>query len=174
MTENSSEEFRSVPNDSAPFGNVPQASETFGTVRNDSEAFRNVPNLSERKENHTLTVREAARMFEAAGVARTERSIVNWCQPNKLGVARLDSYFDPNERKYFITEQSVELAIQEEKAKAAKNTVPEISEPFGNIPKDTETREETSSPVSEGDSEKLRELEKQIQDLQIVNRGKDW
>ncbi|MFN7140298.1 MAG: hypothetical protein ACK4UN_13260, partial [Limisphaerales bacterium] len=83
-------------------------------------------------------------------------------------------YFDPNERKYFITAQSVELAIQEEKAKAAKNTVPEISEPFGNLPKDTETRKETSSPVSEGDSEKLRELEKQIQDLQIVNRGKDY
>src|SRR5438034_3727481 len=27
------------------------------------------------------------------------RSIINWCQPNKLGVCRLDNYFDPNERR---------------------------------------------------------------------------
>jgi hypothetical protein len=61
-----------------------------------------------------------ARMFETAGVARTERSITNWCQPNKSGIARLDAYFDPNERRYFITPQSTELEIQEEKAKAVK------------------------------------------------------
>ena len=80
-----------------------------------------VPQISERKESHTLTVREVARMFEAAGVPRTERSIVNWCQLNRTGIARLDSYFDPNERRYFISPQSVEQAIAEEKAKAAKN-----------------------------------------------------
>ena len=65
------EEFRTVPNDSADFGKLSQA--------------------AERKENHTLTVRETARMFEVAGVARTERSIINWCQPNRQGIARLDS-----------------------------------------------------------------------------------
>jgi hypothetical protein len=59
-------------------------------------------------------------MFEDAGVARTERSITNWCQLNAQGIARLDAYYDPNERKYFITPQSVELAIAEEKAKAAR------------------------------------------------------
>ena len=36
------------------------------------------------------------------------------------GVARLAAYFDPNERKYYVTPQSVGLAIQEEKAKAVK------------------------------------------------------
>src|ERR1700722_20534816 len=64
---NGTEGFRTVPNDSASFGNVPKASEPFRTVRNDAESFRTVPNASERKENHTLTVREAARMFETAG-----------------------------------------------------------------------------------------------------------
>jgi hypothetical protein len=44
---------------------------------------------------------------------------VNWCQHNALGVGKLDAYFDPNERKYFITPESVELAIAEEMAKAA-------------------------------------------------------
>jgi hypothetical protein len=60
-------------------------------------------------------------MFEAAGVARTERSIINWCQPNKMGVPRLENYFDPNERKYFISPNSVDQVIQEEIAKAAKS-----------------------------------------------------
>ena|SRR5438477_3575510 len=108
------------PNNSAPFGNVPSDSEPFGNIPHPSEEFRTGPKLSERSESHTLTVREVARMFESAGVARTERSIVNWCRPNKLGMPRLDAYFDPNERKYYITPQSVDLAVAEEKAKAAK------------------------------------------------------
>src|SRR6266849_9032800 len=107
-------------NNSNTPGDVPNASASLRKVPNDSEGFRNLPRVSEGKENHTLTVREVARMFESAGVARTERSVTNWCQPNKSGIARLDAYFDPNERRYFITPQSAELAIQEEKAKAAK------------------------------------------------------
>lgn len=73
------EAFRTLPHDSATFGNVPKASEPFRRLPHDSESFGNIPHRSERKENHTLTVREVARMFESAGVARTERSIVNWC-----------------------------------------------------------------------------------------------
>jgi hypothetical protein len=38
-------------------------------------------------------VREAARLFEEAGASRTERSIINWCQPNRQGVSRLDAFF---------------------------------------------------------------------------------
>src|SRR5260370_42044563 len=93
---------KAVPHASESFGNVPKSSEEFRTVRKDSESFRNVPNVSERKDYCTLTVREAARLFEAARVARTERSIINWCQPDRMGEARLDNYFDPNELKYFI------------------------------------------------------------------------
>jgi hypothetical protein len=156
-----------VQNDSESFRTVPKASESFGKVRNDSARFGNVPKASERKENHTLTVREAARMFETAGVARTERSIVNWCQPNKTGIARLDSYFDPNERKYFITPQSVEQAIAEEKAKAAK--INEPSEPVGSVPNDAVARR--FAGVDE--PAHARELELQIRDLEITNRVKD-
>ena len=175
---NGAERFRTLPNDSAPFGNVPKASERFRTVRNDAESFRMIPKLSERQENHTLTVREAARMFETAGVARTERSIVNWCQPNRSGVARLDAYFDPNERKYFISPQSVELAIAEEKATAAKINDPE---PFGTLPHESETArsvrndaEPTPKPVPNGsESREIKELENEIRDLQITNKAKD-
>src|SRR6266851_2012570 len=120
MQENNSNTPADAPNAAATFGKVPNNAEGFGRLPNDSEGFRTVLKPSARKENHTLTVREVARMFETAGVARTERSITNWCQPNKSGIARLDAYFDPNERRYFTTPQSAELAIQEEKAKAVK------------------------------------------------------
>src|ERR1035437_4058815 len=120
-----------VPQTAATSSDVPQTSADFRTVPKDAEEFGKVPQVAERKENHTLTVRETARMFETAGVARTERSIINWCQPNRQGIARLDSYYDPNERKYYITPQSIETAIQQEIQRAKK--IPEVpsSETFG-------------------------------------------
>jgi hypothetical protein len=165
---NNPAESGNVQNGSERFRTIPKTSESFGNVRNDSARFGNVPKASERKENHSLTVREAARMFETAGVARTERSIVNWCQPNKTGIARLDSYFDPNERKYFITPQSVEQAIQEEKAKAAKNNEP--AEPVGSLRKDSEGPKKGS----ESGDEQVKELKRENLDLKIANRGKDY
>jgi hypothetical protein len=161
---------------------LPNHSEGFGTLPNDSEGFRNVPKASERKEYCTLTVREAARMFEAAGVARTERSIINWCQPNKTGVCRLENYFDPNDRKYFISPQSVELAIQEEKAKAIRTPdspegvgrIPKDSEAFGNVPKGSERSPSTAGEMADEDKGRVRELEKEVIDLKITNRGKDY
>lgn len=164
----SSEDSGNTRNDSESFRTVPKASESFGKVRNDSAQLGSIPQASERKENHSLTVREAAKMFEAAGVARTERSIINWCQPNKMGISRLDCYFDPNERKYYITPQSVELAIAEEKAKATKINVP--SEPVGNVPKGSEG----GKGVSEPDDDRIKELERENLDLKITNRGKDF
>jgi hypothetical protein len=168
----SSEKLGTMQNASESFRTIPKASESFGKVRNDSAQFGNVPKASERKENHSLTVREAARMFEVAGVARTERSIVNWCQPNKTGIARLDSYFDPNERKYFITPQSVELAIAEEKARAAK--INELSEPVGTMQNASERAQQTPEADSEAGTGRIRELEKEVMDLKITNRGKDF
>ena len=114
------------------------ASEAFGKLPNDSESFGNVPNLSERKENHVLTVHAVARMFEDAGVARTERSITNWCKRDNNGVSRLDCYLDPNEGKFFITPQSVERAIEEEKSKIISGELPHVSETFGNVPNASE------------------------------------
>ena len=167
----SSEKFGNVRNDSEAFGKVPNSSEAFRTVRNASESFRNVPKGSERKENHTLTVREAARMFERAGVARTERSIINWCQPNRQGITRLDCYFDPNERKYYLTPQSVETVIQEEIQKVSKMPEPPASESVGNVRKDAEIVEPPFPKASE--SREIRELENQMRDLQITNKAKD-
>lgn len=152
---------------------IPQPSVEFRTVPQDAEAFGKVPQVAERKENHTLTVRETARMFEAEGVARTERSIVNWCQPNRQGIARLDSYYDPNERKYYITPQSVEMAIQEEIQRAKKSTDVAASESFGS-PLETVKHSQNTAAAKLVDVRKVQELEREILDLKITNRGKDY
>jgi hypothetical protein len=167
-----SAEFRNVPKDAESFRTMPKGSEAFGRVRNDSEGFRTVPKHSERKDNHSLTVREAARLFEAAGVARTERSIVNWCQPNRQGICRLDCYFDPNERKYYITPKSVETAIAEEKARASK--INQSSESVGPVSKSSEMPPKNVKSDVEPDDERTKELERENLDLKIANRGKDF
>jgi hypothetical protein len=153
----------------APF-DVPQAAAEFRTVPKAAEDFGKVPQVAERKESHTLTVRETARLFETAGVARTERSIINWCQPNRQGITRLDSYFDPNERKYYIAPQSVEAVIQEEIQRANKSNETSASESFGS------PVEHVKHPrnVHTIDEKRFKELEREIFDLQIANRGKDY
>ena len=152
-------------------------SEIFGTVPKSAEDFRTVRNVSERTESHTLTVREVARIFEEAGVARTERSIINWCQPNPQGVARLDAYYDIEERRWFITRESVQRVIAEERAKSAKHgeSLPKaaerVAEPGG-------LREPNGGGAITSDteppSERLKELEKKVMDLRILNNGKDF
>jgi hypothetical protein len=172
MPENESQNPADVPNGSAPFGTVPHRAESFGKLPNGSEGFRNIPHASERKENHTLTVRDVARMFEAAGVARTERSVTNWCQPNRSGIARLDAFFDPNERRYFITPQSAEVAIQEERARMAKTS--DSSELGGSVPNASERQGTPPTPVSEASAGQVKALEQEILDLKITNKGKDY
>jgi hypothetical protein len=154
-----------LPNDSESFRTVPQPSESFGKVPQAAETFRSLPNTSDRSENHKLSVRDVARMFETAGVARTERSIVNWCQPNRQGLTRLDAYLDPNERKYLITPQSVELAIQEELAKASQIKESARAE---SVPHDAEIPKRNEMPTDEA-----KELRQEIMDLKITNRAKD-
>ncbi len=163
-------------------------SERFGKVRKtksiSSETFGTLPYVSERTAEHVLSVRAVAKMFENAGVARTERSIINWCHPNPQGIPRLDCFFDTNEHKYFITPVSVDRAISEERNKlkiqgqtahsattrspaenssSASETFGKQPKSFGTIPKDAEGF----------GNDNHRELEVQIRDLQIVNKAKD-
>jgi flagellar biosynthesis GTPase FlhF len=178
-----------------PFGTSRNASELFGSIPNGSEEVGTVPNLAEeleRVEKYSLTVREATHMFEEAGVPRTERSIVKWCTPNPHGMPRLMSRYDTNERRWFITEDSVRIAIAEEIAKQreldARNAqAPEHVTPGeGNPeqPKEEEREERTaermfkrSAPEGEtaaAEKDKIiRELEYQLRNEQIASRAKD-
>ena len=175
-TENQSMQLPELPgpvpqNAEAPF-DLPQASAKFRTVPNDTEKFGKIPQTSERKANHTLTVRETARMFETAGVARTERSIINWCQPNRQGIARLDSYFDPNERKYYITPHSVEAVIQEEVQRSKKTGEVGDSEGFGSAV--THVNHSSNHDNRKADEvRKIQELERTVNDLKLSNQVKD-
>ena len=175
--ENKSEKLLELPGHVAEnaeiTSDVPQVSAEFRILPNDSEAFGKIPQIAERKETHTLTVRETARMFEAAGVARTERSVINWCQPNRQGITRLDSYYDPNDRKYYITPQSVEAAIKEEIQRTMKSPEVPDSESFRS-PVAHVKHSQTSATASATDEQTVQELEREIMDLKIANRGKDY
>ncbi len=162
MSSDSPQDSNNVRNDSEDFRSVPQGSEDLRTVPQTSEAFRTLPNDAEARESHTLTVKEVARMFEDARVARTERSVINWCRKDAAGMSRLDSYFDPNERKHFITLASVERAIQEELAKAGARPGPSASLPSRPSPSEAE------------DTADVKGLRQKIIDLTITNKGKDY
>lgn len=155
-----------MPNGSEPLRTVPQTSEAFGKVPHAAEGFRTLPHTPERTDNHSLTVRE---------VARTERSIVNWCQPNPQGLARLDAYFDMNDCRWFITPQSVESAIAEEQAKAAKSGQ-SPTEPVAAIPQSSEVGKDAvrSCPSAGAGADNSTGVEKELMDLRILNRGKDY
>ena len=120
--------------------------ETTTTPEGASEPFRTPPTSKEKTESHIITVRQAARMFEEAGVARTERSIINWCTLNRQGLSRLDCYFDPNEQKYLITPEGLYRAIDEEQVKEkVSRGAEESAVPFGTSPHDG-TKDSNSFP----------------------------
>ena len=169
MADETPGECGAVPQDAEQFGTIPQGSEDFGMFPKGADAFRTMRNTAERTEQHTLTVREVARLFEQAGVPRPERSIINWCQPNRHGVARLDAFFDTNERKYFITPQSVNAAVREEQAKTGAGGVASTSQPEREAPHDPERPASRSE-----DSEEAKSLERKLRDLEITNRAKDY
>src|SRR3989338_784373 len=180
--------------------NVPNTSErnkeSFGIIPHAAERkikrSGSVPNTSERTTQHTLSVKEVARMFEDANAACTERAIINWVKPNKYGIARLDGYYDPEERKWYITPESTYRVIEEEQRRA-KIHVPNSSEhgkeTFQTVPHGSEQQKTGSSNVpntserTKEDSEatrKVDELERDKKDLEyklreseIASRVKD-
>ena len=87
------------------------------TETESADTGRTAPLCSEQHVDFTITVREAARIFEEAGVPRTERAITKWCNQNARGITRLDCCYSDPERKYFITPTSIERVIKEERRK---------------------------------------------------------
>ncbi len=105
-----------------PFRTVPIYSEEVrnesNNVQNNSEEHsRTAPSCSDENSEHTITVREAARIFEEAGILRTERALTNWCNKNARGIARLNCCYRESQRRYYITPQSINEAIKEERQK---------------------------------------------------------
>jgi hypothetical protein len=112
-SEPESESFRIVPNGSEEVRN-----ETHNIPNHSEEPYRTAASCSDDNTEHTITVREAARIFEEAGIPRTERALTNWCNKNTRGVTRLDCCYRESQRRYYITPQSIDAAIKEEREKA--------------------------------------------------------
>jgi len=125
---------------------------------------------TQTEELHTLTVRDVAKMFDNAGVPRSERSISRWCQPNTQGEKRFDAFLDEKEGKgkYYITPESVRRVLEEEKAKQSSNQPNIINQP-------TESQylandEEGGGPSMESQN-RIADLEKEKFELTAGNKA---
>jgi hypothetical protein len=157
-----------------------------------SDLVRPSPTMSAtRTEAHTLTTREAMKMFEAAGIPRAQRSIERYCQQRNL-----DCLPDAIERRQYITQASVETLIGQQKELAARHpkaTAEQMSPTDGD---DTERRAATTATnesVKHGTPEKheekrapgeyeermkemearIKELENEKFNLEIDKRARD-
>lgn len=145
------------------FGSMRQGAAPFGNVPHDAEGFRRVPPPLD-VELFDVPIREAVRLFEAAGVPRSERTLVNWCRQNRQGIARFRCYFEETERRYLITRESVEQVIAEEQARVAARGQEEAhGAPAPSTP---------ATPAN-GEPARVKELELQVRDLTVATRVKD-
>lgn len=88
-----------------------------------------------------------------------------WALPGLIG------YYDPSERKYYITPQSVETAIQEEIQRIKNRSAINDPEPFGSAVARVKHSEDILSP---SDVQNIQELKWEILDLKITNREKEY
>jgi len=160
------------------------------------EPARTIPESKERTPNHTVPVKFAVRMFEKAGVPRTERSMTKWCKASRYdnpSETRLDCFYDERVHRYFITTASIERTIQEEKEKSNPLAFFEQGSAFGTEPHarvasaEPDAKQPDSRPRFAEDSqsedqpkanstayaEKFAELERELRNLKIANEAKD-
>jgi hypothetical protein len=189
------------PQDAAIFRTVPKTAESFGTLPNDAEHFGTLPQSAEsvgilteeERAKYTLTVRAAARIFESKGVPRSERSIQNWCKKVNGEPSRLVCRYDWNDRRFWITPESVEAVIAEEVAKQKlagariassdhEESLPQGTAGFANVRQDAETVRTAQYTSSSNGSHReeqsdmtrrIAELERENFDLKVANRAKD-
>jgi len=116
-------------------------------------------------------------MFRAAGVPRTRRSITRWCNGEAGDDARLDSYRDQNDGRYYITPESIDLVIQEERAKDERQQrrMQPIAEPQSQRPptSDAGAAKQQSSETDSQDGDDDATLRARIQRLQIDAQVKE-
>jgi hypothetical protein len=157
----------------------------------DTDIHIHLDQFLNRTERHTLTIQEVMRRFREAGVPRSERTILRWCQPDQFGGRRLDGVKDMNDGRYYITPESVDDVTKEEQAKEARDDrdnygataapTPRPTTNAGNgrasntashdgFDSDGNGDGETSPPMSDGE---MRKLQMKIRDLEITNAAKD-
>ena len=132
-----------------------------------------------RMEEHTLAVREVARIFEESGLDVTERTVLNWCHPNKRdGSYRLDCYFDLVEKRYYITPQSVQAVIPKDRvgARVPKGSPLQSQLPSGASEQSESFQKEDAEPsadIPKAARDSIRDLEQKQYLLEVESKAKD-
>ncbi|MGK0188599.1 MAG: hypothetical protein ACI9R3_004410 [Verrucomicrobiales bacterium] len=175
-------------------GQRPTMTDTVGhsPTPPDTDIQFNLDQILNRTERHTLTIQEVMRRFREAGIPRSERTILRWCQPDQFGGRRLDGVKDMNDGRYYITPESVDDVTKEEQAKEARDdrdnygattaapTQRQKTNADNGRTSNTASHDGFNSDVN-GDDEgspsmsdgKARKLQMKIRDLEITNAAKD-
>jgi len=146
------------------------------------------PQLKKKTDEHSITVRSAVRVFEDAQIPRSPRTIVNYCNPNTESVTRLDCWQDPKDRAYYITQESIEEVIAEEKAKGRYGSIPQPElRNAAPVQQPAATSQQSAEPMLQGaanepeqvpqlsrdKNEELRELRRKTVEQVHTITGKD-
>ena len=74
---------------------------------------------------HTLSSKDVAKLFEEAGIPRSQRSVERYCK-----AAKLDCIVDPDEEHWYASKESVDLLIGQLKELQARHQSSEAGAPL--------------------------------------------
>jgi hypothetical protein len=126
-------------------------------------------------DSYSVDVEEAANLFAAAGVPRSERTIQRYCERKHLAC----EFFDATTgEKYLITRESIDRRIEElrQMLEGARHVATEPTPSAGSADPHRRKVEVSDGLHDEIETlkEEKKELELHVRDLEISNRGKDY
>ena len=123
------------------------------------------PTMSPKPDDaHTLSSKEAAQLFEQAGIPRSQRSIERYCESGKL-----DCIIDPDEKHWYASQKSVDLLIGQLKELQTRHQ-PTVSANAGQVPTPPSEEQEEAS---QGSAAEVQDLKDQISILDLDKKVKD-
>ena len=183
---NSNEPYSNVQNTSEIFRNVPQSSEDFSNLQSTSKrvggvgrgkkyAGAEIPSDASVGDDY-IVMEDAYALFDSEGERRSMRMIAEYCKTGELVCD-----YDSDDKRWHITQESVENKIQKIKALNARKTsaTPPLrtSEHFSESPATPTRTNEDLPPRNESvqpPTDDVKKLEQEILDLKIMNKGKDY
>ena len=124
-----------------------------------------------RSDKHTLTTREVMKMFDEAGVPRNQRTIERYCKEGDL-----DCIHDTLEKRYYITQESVEIQIGQLKEIASRHekvstyAVPQSHPTPDDTPLLNATTAASDAGVKQGTPEKRDEKQVGEYERQLIEK----
>jgi hypothetical protein len=173
--QNPSEDFRSMQKSSEDFRSVQTASERAGGIGRGKKYPGAETPEHEFDRDDFIIMEEAYMLFEEEGERRSVRMIAEYCKNGELVC-----FYDSDDKRWHITQASVENKIGKIKAlnarktaTGAQSTSEQPSEPIAASQHAAPDRpQQRESPHESSDA--IKKLEQENLDLKIVNRGKDY